>query len=97
MASMLHPCCAVVARYWLAAYMAAMKLRMRARWVVFWSAVSRTVKADEVKGWMKSATLARMIGRCGSYASRASLVKGYVRIVAYTAVPFGSEPATRST
>ena len=82
MAEMLHSLCAVLARYWLAEYMAAMKSLMSARssWLV--RASSRTVKADDVNGWMKSFMLVRRLGRVAFSTRAAWLENGYVNRVA---------------
>ena len=64
------------ARYWLAEYIAAVNLRIRLRLVLLLSDDSLAVKADEENGWMKSDTLARILGRWAAGTPRDSLVNG---------------------
>jgi hypothetical protein len=54
------------------------------------------VKALEVTGAITSEMRARISGASPAGRASPSAVKGYVRIVAYTAVPFGRASLTRA-
>lgn len=57
---------------------------------------SRIVKALEVTGATTSEIRARMLGASPVGSASPSTVKGYVRMVAYTAVPLGRISLTRA-
>lgn len=79
-----------------AAYIEVMNLVKRAASVLLLREDSRMVKALEVTGAMTSEMRARMLGASLAGRFSPSAVKGYVRIVAYTAVPFGRTSLTRA-
>jgi hypothetical protein len=80
----------------LAAYIAPMNRPIRSLLVQLFSAVSLTVKADELIGPTMSETRARMFGRCWRGSTSPIAVNGYTRMVPSTTVPLGSFPAIKS-
>lgn len=80
----------------LAACIEAMNLVKRAVSAVLLKEDSRMVKALEVTGATTSDIRARMLGASPLGRDSPSTVKGYVRIVAYTAVPLGRTSLTRA-
>lgn len=79
-----------------AAYIEVMNRVKRAVSVLLLRADSRMVKALEVTGATTSEMRAMILGASLAGRFSPSTVKGYVRIVAYTEVPFGRASLTRA-
>lgn len=95
-AAMEHPLFLGLSKNLFAACIEAMNRVKRAASVLLLREDSRMVKALEVTGAITSEMRARILGASPVGRASPSTVNGYVRIVAYTAVPLGRTLFTRA-